>query len=252
MIPAAALALSLLALQDTAPSAAITLTDDAVSMPATITAAGPLLLTIANTGTGPHDLRFVRLSAGHTLDQFKAWKESGKPIPEWLVSAGGVAAIGAGSTAEYIASFAAGSYVVLSDNRVFQALQVSAGRGGGVKPPDSDLTVTLHDHGFQLTAPVPSGRPFFHVVNTGSEPHQMLLVRLPEGSNEFRQRAWISAGSQGESPGEQSGGILELAPGAQAWFRTALKPGRYVMLCGELEEEGRHFDLGMVYRFEIE
>jgi len=135
---------------------------------------------------------------------------------------------------------------------VFQPLQVTAARGGGVTPPEPDLTVTLHDHGFQLTAPVPSGRPLFRVVNTGSEPHQMLIVRLPEGANEFRQRAWISAGSRGDSPGEPFGGILELAPGAQAWFRTALKPGRYILICGEQEQEGRHFDLGMIYRFEIE
>jgi hypothetical protein len=252
MIAAAAVALALLASQEASAPAAITLTDDTVLIRATHIATGVGQVTIANTGTAPHDIRFVRIGVGHTFEEFKAWKDSGKPIPEWLVSSGGVAAIGPGVRVDYIASFTAGHYVVLSDNRVFQPLEAVSVRSSPFTPPDPDLTVTLHDHGFQLTAPVPGGRPWFHVVNTGSEPHQMLIVRLPEGANEFRQRAWISGGSRGESPGEQFGGILELAPGAQAWYRIALKPGRYVLLCGEIEQEGRHFDLGMVYRFEIE
>ena len=31
-----------------------------------------------------------------------------------------------------------------------------------------------------------------------------------------------------------------------------LKPGRYILICTVLEQEGRHFDLGMIYRFTIE
>jgi hypothetical protein len=254
MIATAALALSLLVPQNAAAApTTLVLTDDAVTMPARI-GSGTIAFAIANNGSAPHDVRFVKLNAGHTLDQFKAWKESGKPIPEWLVSSGGVGAIGPGMTVEYTASLAAGSYVVLSDDRRLQALQVAA-RGAAAAPPETmtpDLTVRLHDHGFQLTAPVPSGRPLWHVQNTGTEPHQMLIVRLPDGANEFQQRAWISGGSRGENPGEPYGGILELAPGAQAWFRAPLKPGRYILICGEQEQEGRHFDLGMVYRFEIE
>ena len=254
MIAVPALLLSLVVPQDAPPgptAARIELNDEAVALPARVSA-GVVSFTVANTGTAPHDVRFVRLTAGHTLDQFRTWKASGKPIPEWLVSSGGVAAIGPGVTVEYAASLAAGLYVVLSDDRHVQPLQVAAARDAAATPLEPDLTVRLHDHGFQLTAPVPPGRPLWRVQNTGSEPHQMLIVRLPDGANEYQQRAWISAGSRGPSPGEQYGGILEIAAGAQAWFRAALKPGRYILICGEQEQEGRHFDLGMIYRFEIE
>ncbi|HYM24239.1 MAG TPA: hypothetical protein VEU08_13565 [Vicinamibacterales bacterium] len=247
---AAALALSLL-LAQAAESTTIVLSDDAVSMPARIPS-GITLFAVENSGSAPHDLRFVKIGAGHTVDEFKAWKESGKPIPEWLVSSGGMGAIGPAAKADYRASLAPGSYVAISDDKRFAPVQVTTARGPAPAQPEADLTVRLHDHGFQLTAPVPSGRPLFHVQNTGSEPHQMLIVRLPDGANEFQQRAWISSGSRGSSPGEQYGGILELAAGAEAWFRTPLKPGRYLLICGELEEEGRHFDLGMIYRFEVE
>ena len=45
---------------------------------------------------------------------------------------------------------------------------------------------------------------------------------------------------------------VEIAPDADAWFAVDLKPGRYLLLCSVMEEEGRHFDLGMIYRFTIE
>ena len=56
----------------------------------------------------------------------------------------------------------------------------------------------------------------------------------------------------GPRPGVPAGGVIEVEPDADAWFRVELKPGRYLLLCSVLEEEGRHFDLGMIYRFTIE
>jgi uncharacterized cupredoxin-like copper-binding protein len=88
--------------------------------------------------------------------------------------------------------------------------------------------------------------------NAGSEPHQALIVKLPEGANEWQERAWFTNGSRGGRTGEPFGGVVELAPGAEAWFRVELIPGRYLLLCTVLEQEGRHFDLGMIYRFTIE
>ena len=41
-------------------------------------------------------------------------------------------------------------------------------------------------------------------------------------------------------------------PGRDGWFTVTLEPGRYLLLCAINEEEGRHFDLGMIYRFTIE
>jgi hypothetical protein len=110
----------------------------------------------------------------------------------------------------------------------------------------------LRDHGYQLNAPIPGGKPTLHLRNGGTEPHQALLVRLPERVSEFAIRAWISNGSHGAHPGEPMGGAIELPPDAEAWVRVDLPAGRYILLCGELEEEGRHFDLGMIYHFEIE
>jgi hypothetical protein len=117
---------------------------------------------------------------------------------------------------------------------------------------DPSITVVLTDHHFRLSAPVEAGRLLWHVKNEGSEPHQALVVRLPEGVSEFGERAWFEHGSKGPEPGERVGGLETLAPGADESFRTDLKPGKYLLICAMSEDEGRHYELGMIYRFEIE
>jgi hypothetical protein len=120
------------------------------------------------------------------------------------------------------------------------------------QPAEPSITIVLTDHHFRLTAPVERGPLLWHVHNEGTEPHQALVVRLPEGVSEFGERAWIEHGSQGPEPGVQVGGLKTIAPGAESTFRTDLTPGRYLLLCAMTEDEGRHYELGMIYRFEIE
>src|SRR5471032_3068007 len=110
----------------------------------------------------------------------------------------------------------------------------------------------MTDHHFRLTAPIARGPLTWRLKNDGSEPHQALVVRLPEGVTENGEESWFEHGGKGPEPGERVGGIETLEPGAETSFRTDLKPGRYLLLCAKSEDEGRHYELGMVYRFEIE
>jgi hypothetical protein len=118
--------------------------------------------------------------------------------------------------------------------------------------PVPAITVVLTDHHFRLSAPVEGGRLLWHLKNEGSEPHQARVVRLPEGISEYGELAWFEHGSQGPEPGERVGGLETVAPGAEASFQTDLKPGKYLLLCTMKEDEGRHYELGMIYRFSIE
>jgi hypothetical protein len=235
--------------------------DYAMSLPAHLPA-GRTGFTLNNRGTEPHEVRFLRLAAPHTLDDFVTWQKSGRPIPEWLVPSGGIGSVAPGLTADYVATLTAGSYVVLCGDSspdgtshlakgMFTALQVDPG-GVPAPAPDADLMVVLSDHHFLLSAPVPGGRPVWHVRNTGSEPHQALVVKLPEGTNELQERAWFDHDSHGARPGQPVGGAIDVPPDGEAWFSAELTPGRYLLLCAVLEEGGRHYDLGMIYRFVIE
>ena len=117
---------------------------------------------------------------------------------------------------------------------------------------DPAITVVLTDHHFRLSAPVEPGRLLWHIKNEGSEPHQALVIRLPEGVSEYGEQAWFEHGSKGPEPGERVGGLETIAAGAESSFRTDLKPGKYLLLCAMSEDEGRHYELGMIYRFTIE
>ena len=116
----------------------------------------------------------------------------------------------------------------------------------------ASITIFMTDHHFRLTAPVERGPLTWHLKNDGSEPHQALVVRLPEGVTDNGEESWFEHGGKGPEPGERVGGVETLEPGAETSFRTDLKPGRYLLLCAKSEDEGRHYELGMVYRFEIE
>jgi len=246
----------------TLTSVSVQATDYTLTLPPEIPS-GITTFTFENKGSEPHYLRFVRLGAGHSMDDFVAWQKSGTPIPEWLVSSGGIGTVAPGMIEEFTASLAEGAYAVICTypspdgtphvaKGMYAPLRVGPRKSAETPPPSEDLTVTMHDHGFQLTAPVPGGRPRWRIHNNGSEPHQALLVRLPEDANEFQERLWFTNGSRGSRRGIPSGGVVELQPDADAWFSVELKPGRYLLICTIVEQEGRHFDLGMIYRFTIE
>jgi hypothetical protein len=236
-------------------------TEYAFSLPAQI-ASGTSTFAFENAGREPHDLRFVQIAAGHTMDEFVAWQKTDAPIPDWLVSSGGIGAVAPGRTEEYTASLAAGAYVVICTypapdgashlrKGMYAALRVGPETSTD-RPPAEDITITLHDHGFQLNAPVTGGKPVWRIHNNGTEPHQLLLVRLPDGVTEWNERLWFNNGARGERRGVPEGGVVEVLPDGDAWFRVEMSAGRYVLLCTMLEQEGRHFDLGMIYRFTIE
>ena len=129
---------------------------------------------------------------------------------------------------------------------------LAASGSAAARAADASITVVLTDHHFRLSAPVEPGPLLWRLKNEGSEPHQALVVKLPDGVSEFGERAWFEHGSRGPEPGERVGGVESIAPGADASFTTDLKPGKYLLLCAMAEDEGRHYELGMIYRFEIE
>jgi hypothetical protein len=255
------LALAFAAALQSSDIIAIRATDYAITLPAKIPS-GLVTFSFENGGTEPHYVRFVRIVSGHTMDDFVAWQKAGGAIPDWLESSGGPGALAPGLRQEFTITLAAGRYVALCSypSKDGGAPHVSRGMyapievgpaASSARPPAADLTVTLHDHGFQLTAPIEGGPARWHIHNNGSEPHQALIVRLPEGVTEWQERTWLSGGRVPRG-GVPMGGLVELAADADAWISLDLKAGRYILICSMLEQEGRHFDIGMIYRFTIE
>ncbi len=228
----------------------IAATNDALTVPPQ-TPAGLTTIAFDNKASEPHAIRIVEIRDKHTIDDFAAFLKNGGAPPAWVRTVGGVAALGPNLTEEYTTTLAAGSYAVVDGER-FAPLAVVGAPASKPTPPAADIEVRLHDHGFQFGAPVEGPKPMWHLRNAGTEPHQAILVRLTDGMTEFAVRNWIAQGARGPAPGDARGGVLEVPINGEAWFRVELPAGRYVLLCGELEQEGRHFDLGMIYRFTIE
>jgi hypothetical protein len=237
--------------------------DFSIAMPAHIPS-GLVDFTLDNHGAEPHEIRFIRLADRHTFDDFVAWQKSGTAIPDWLTSAGGIGAVAPGLHQEYLMSLQPGAYVALCSypsadgtshtaKGMFAAVTVDAPAGGAVAtPPEADETITMSDHHFQLTVPMDGPHPMVHLRNTGSEPHQALIIRLPDERQQFPELAWFDHGGKGPRPGVPVGGSVEVPADGEAWFRADLTPGRYMLLCTQAEEDGRHYELGMMYNFTIE
>ena len=66
--------------------------------------------------------------------------------------------------------------------------------------------------------------------------------------------AWLDGGEVGLPPAMPVGGVGDLLPGAEAWMRVRLEPGRYALLCQvpSTSHGGRpHYKLGMVREFVV-
>jgi hypothetical protein len=246
-----------------APTVHIETKDFSITTPAHIPA-GLVAFTLDNHGSEPHEVRFIRLVAPHTFEDFVAWQKSGQPIPDWLAPAGGIGAVAPGLAQDYWVSLEPGAYVALCSypsedgtshmsKGQFAAFMVDkASAVTTTTMPEADVTVSLMDHHFQLTAPFESHRPLVHLRNVGSEPHQALIVRVPDESQQYPELAWFDHGGKGRRPGIPIAGSVDVPADGEAWFQANLTPGRYLMLCSQAEEDGRHYELGMVYAFTIE
>src|SRR5262245_60008203 len=146
-------------------------TEYTLTMPARVPA-GLTTFAFENQGKEPHYVRFVTIAAGHTMDDFVAWQKEGEKaggaIPDWLVSSGGLGAIAPGTSEEVTLTLAAGTYVVMCTYPTLDGMPhlrkgmfaplVVGPETSTESAPSADLTIRLHDHGFQLTAPIEGGR----------------------------------------------------------------------------------------------
>jgi len=91
----------------------ITLTDYDFQLSQPLTA-GTHVVRLENAGAQAHEIAITALSPGKTLQDFIAWEQGGEkgPLPtgRWL---GGVSTLDAGGHAQFSATFAPGSYLLL-------------------------------------------------------------------------------------------------------------------------------------------
>ncbi|MEO6778707.1 MAG: hypothetical protein ABI194_04570, partial [Gemmatimonadaceae bacterium] len=111
--------------------------------------------------------------------------------------------------------------------------------------PASDVTITLSDYAFNLSAPLKAGTHTFEVKNSGTQMHEIEMVRLAPGKTLAQMMGWIQK-PIGPPPGEAIGGVAPFT-GLPNYFTANITPGNYVLICfvPDAKDGKPHFMHGM-------
>lgn len=217
--------------------------------PASI-AAGTTTFRLVNDGKEIHQISIIQLAKGKTLGDYAAALKANKPTP-WATGAGGPNAAGPGQTIDATVTLDAGSYVLVCwvpspgapvphvAKGMIQPLTVTA--PGGVTQagastaylPEStpDVHLELFDYGFKLSKPLVAGKHTIHVMNTGTQEHEAVLVKLAPGKSMKDFDAWLESGMKGPPPAQPVPGMAGLGKGRTGTFDVDLTAGNYGLVC---------------------
>lgn len=244
------------------PQITIKANDFSFDAPAQIEA-GLVKVNLVNDGQEPHHAQIVRLNEGVTLEQFQTALQQGPEAALPLaVAAGGPGIIDPGLSSQVILDLSPGQYLLLCFVPGHDGLPHLA--KGMVKPievvaradqvkvvkPKADATIKLLDFSFILPAKIDAGPQVWQVVNEGSQPHEILLIKLVEGKTRADVQAFMES-PHGAPPFVNVGGFQAIHPGETGWLNLNLTPGEYVALCYVPDPASghAHLEMGMVLPF---
>jgi uncharacterized cupredoxin-like copper-binding protein len=220
----------------------VTATDYGFDAPATAPA-GAVTIHLINHGKELHQVQLIKLENGKTAaDLAKAMRTPG-PTPSWVKFVGGPNGIAPGQEARATSVLAPGRYVFLcfipSQDGVMHAAKgmvrpfevTAASTASTAEAPAADVTITLTDYAFNSSQPLTAGPHTILVKNTGPQPHEIVLLKLPPGKKAEDFGRWAETGMKGPPPAEPLGGVGFLDKGLQGSFTADLTPGDYGFIC---------------------
>lgn len=246
-----------------APTVTFTATEYAYEAPTEIPG-GLTRIELVNTGELEHGLWFVKLDEGKTIEDFlgiMATIETDPQMPDWFAFYGGLTNA-PGETTAYTIDLVPGNYAYFSfsgmENEVPDVAQgmlgmltVTEAPATDAAPPTADVHAELVDYSFVFDGALAAGPQIVQVSNTGSEPHEMILLKLAEGVTLQDALDAMMSGEmpEGEPPAVFAGGAAPMAAGLTAWYEMNLSAGEYGLICfvPSIENEGApHLMLGMI------
>ena len=227
-------------------------------------------IELVNAGEQEHMLWLVKLDEGKSFDDVMnvfATYETDPQMPQWMVWYGGISA-GPGQSSAYTIELLPGRYALFSmsqdENGVPDAakgmetmLTVTAAVENGSAPPTADLRTELVDFSYIIEGTPLAGPQIIEVSNTGMEPHEVILLRLAEGTTVQDALDFMMAGEQAEGapPFEFFGGAGPMNSGLIAWYEADLEAGDYGLICfigSPANDYAAHFMLGMVRQISVQ
>jgi len=228
--------------------------------------AGLTTVRILNEGQDLHHIQFVRLLEGKTAADFRAAiAKDPSRLPGWVQYAGGPNAHLPGSLADATVNLTEGDYVVMcwipDKNGVphvalgmQKALFVRGGKATKVSTPKPSITVKQVDYQFILSQRITAGLHTIEVMNHGTQPHEVVVVKLVPGATVKDVIASFEPSAAGPPPGQLVGGITGIEKGERIHFTGEFEPGSYGLICFVPDAvSGRpHFLHGMTAEFTVE
>jgi len=219
---------------------------------------GMTTFKLINDGPALHHVEIVRLDSGKTVADLDA--ELAKPAapPTWAVFEGGPNAPDPTKGANATLDLQPGNYAMIclvdvpggvphfAKGMVYPFTVTAAPAGATAAAPTADMTITLTEYAFGLSAPLTAGTHTFAVKNSGTQMHEVELVRLAPGKTLDQWMSWINK-PMGPPPGSAIGGISPFV-GAPNYFTADITPGNYVLICfvPDAKDGKPHFMHGML------
>jgi plastocyanin len=215
-----------------------------------------------NKGPALHHMALLKLTGGKTVDDLVNALGQPGPLPPWAKELGGPNAAAPGEEANATLTLEPGNYAFICfvdiggpphfAKGMVKPLRVVPSTSPSGPKPKADVTATLFDYNFKLSAPVRAGKRTIRVHNTGPQVHEVQLVQLAPGASLGEFMKWLEK-MEGPPPGKPLGGIAGIESGMSQYFSADFVPGSYALICFVPDGKDRkpHFVHGMVQQFEV-
>ena len=253
------------------PELKVTITDQALQASATAIPAGFVLLTVVNHSKVASSVGVLGPGPGQTMADLQ--REAATPTPSnafppFLYTAtilGGPGEVPPGATGQAILRVPAGQWVVFPEgNQRVAFFTATAGTPASQAPPSAAVTITEVDFAFGgYDVPIAAGKQVWAVRNQGTQPHMLVLGRVPPGTTvaQVLQAASLPPNAT-PPPGAlkpsdfhevSPAGVILQSRGTTVWPLLDLPAGHYAALCFVTDPRNGeiHAMEGMVAVFDV-
>jgi hypothetical protein len=247
------------------PQIVIQSTDYSFAAPAEVPA-GLVSILHENVGKETHHVQIFQLNEGATIEQLMAALPQGDVALFALLRdlPGGPGPTVPGGQQRVTVKLTAGNYVLLCfmpdahgvphlAHGMIASLTVVGEAPANQPEPVADGTVKLLDFAFALPQAIKAGEQTWQIVNEGTQPHEISLVKLTEGKTMDDLMAFMAT-PHSAPPYVDVGGFQAIAPRANGWLHLNLEPGSYVAICHVPDPASgkAHSQLGMMMPFIVQ
>lgn len=196
--------------------------------------AGVVRFNVSNTGEELHEYALGRLAEGKTLDDVKAFLESGQEdAPEWFTDVGGVPLLSPGEELGLTRELEAGTYVFLcflpspkGVPHVALGMLKSFELNGdsGAKLPDPDAVIVANESGYEIPD-LSSGQQTIELQNADDKEREFFLVTLESGKQLADLDRFFEEGEKGAPPAQFHGAMQTIPAGTSVFIDIDLQAG---------------------------